>query len=130
MIIDRSVVLEGIRKGLVTPLPLALKEINNNKEQMIITMNYLSGKSVEGFNINFMDVISGGLMKFIMLIVSLSVFVWAIWALISFYKSMDAWAIIAAIVLLFVPCMGPIASLLVIYLNKQERNSFSFYNLM
>jgi ABC-type spermidine/putrescine transport system permease subunit II len=55
----------------------------------------------------------------IFLIIAVVIWVWAVYAIISNRKRLGDFPLIASIVCLFIPGIGPVGSLLIVYLSRK-----------
>ena len=107
-----------------------LNIITEYKKNENIIKHYLSSKKSENFTIEGYDCVSiMGLSIgfFIILMFAIFIFyIWAIWALLLYKDQLPDWAIILAIISLFIPT-GPIGTLLIVYLMKGKKEfQFNF----
>jgi hypothetical protein len=116
-----------ILKILVTKSPF--KIIQTLQENKVLINTYLKGETYEGLNGDTGSGIATGLTAvwiIILVLLSIILFVWNIWAFMEYAKTMPTWAVITAVILFFFT--GGIFSLIMIYAFKGQKSSYSSFH--
>ena len=99
-------------------IPNLLCAYRDNKE---LINAYVKGHTIEGMTSNDTQVLGMGVAAFLVIfLVSLAVWVWAIYVTVKYWKELPTWAQILAILGLIGFVFGPIMTLIVVYIGKSS----------
>lgn len=99
------------------------------KENKELIGAYLKGQSVEGYtddddehhstHISTFDAFGGLTVFLVILLINLLIWIWALIITIKYFKVLPQWAQIVSVLGLVCPAVGPIVTLIVVYVAKQ-----------
>lgn len=101
------------------------KEFRENKS---LIEAYFKRQSVEGYNNDSGTIMGMGVAAFlIFFLIALSVWIWAVVALVKYWKVLPDWAKFIGLLALFpiLPIGGPIVTLIVVYVAK-PKSAYNF----
>lgn len=105
-------------------IPNLLCAYRDNKD---LIKAYIKGETLEGMDDNSTKVIGMSIATFLVIfLVSLVLWVWALYATVQYWKELPTWAQILAIIGLLGFVLGPVMTLIVVYVGKQSGSSYSY----
>jgi hypothetical protein len=98
------------------------------KENNELICAYLKGQSFEGYQykehnsnktVTTFDAFGGLAIFLVLLVINLIIWIWALIVTIQYFKVIPQWAQIVSVLGLVCPAIGPVVTLIVVYVSKQ-----------